>query len=83
MCFPTPERKEKPQNLEGKLVTSRYKHTFVRRDGYSTTLEKMERSHLSLAKRNYSISISACGVWGVKVSIQVFRKELHTHIHLD
>ena len=24
-CFPNPERKEKPQNLEGKLVTSRYK----------------------------------------------------------
>ena len=28
-------------------------------------------------------NISACGVWGVKVGVQVSRKELHTHIHLD
>ena len=28
-------------------------------------------------------SISACGVWGVRAGIQVSRRELHTHIHLD
>ena len=27
--------------------------------------------------------ISACGIWGVRVGVQVSRKELHTHIHLN
>ena len=31
----------------------------------------------------HSTSISACGVWGVMIEIQVFRKKFHTHIHLD
>ena len=26
-------------------------------------------------------SISACEVWGVRVGIQVFKRELYTHIH--
>ena len=29
------------------------------------------------------ISISVYGVWGVRIRVQVFRKELYTHIHLD
>ena len=28
-------------------------------------------------------SISACGVWGTRVGVQVSKRELHTHIHLD
>ena len=32
---------------------------------------------------SHSISISMCGVWSVRVKIQVFRKKLHTHIHLN
>ena len=28
-------------------------------------------------------SISACEVWGPKARVQIFRRELHTHIHLD
>ena len=33
----------------------------------------------------HSTSISACGVWGVGVraEVQVSRRELHTHIHID
>ena len=31
----------------------------------------------------HSTSISACGVWGIRVGIQVSRREFHTHIHLD
>ena len=31
----------------------------------------------------HSTSINAYGVWGVKVEIQVSRRELHTYIHLD
>ena len=31
----------------------------------------------------HSTSINAYGVWGVKAEIQVSRRELHTHIHLD
>ena len=31
----------------------------------------------------HSISISACGVWGVRARVQISRKEFHTHIHLD
>ena len=31
----------------------------------------------------HSTSISACGVWGVRDVVRVFRKELYTHIHLD
>ena len=27
--------------------------------------------------------LSACGVWEARARAQVFRKELHTHIHLD
>ena len=30
-----------------------------------------------------SRSISVCEMWGVRVGIQVFKRELHTHIHLD
>ena len=31
----------------------------------------------------YSTNISACGVWGAQAGVQVSKKELHTHIHLD
>ena len=31
----------------------------------------------------HSTSINACGVWGVRAEIQVFRRKFHTHIHLD
>ena len=31
----------------------------------------------------HSTSINACGVWGVRVGVQVFRREFHTHIYLD
>ena len=31
----------------------------------------------------YSTSISVCGVWGAKAGVQISRRELHTHIHLD
>ena len=26
---------------------------------------------------------SACGVWEIRVKVQIFRKKLYTHIHLD
>ena len=29
------------------------------------------------------LSISTCGVWGVRAEIQVYKKELHTYIHLS
>ena len=29
------------------------------------------------------ISIGACGMWGARVRVQVFKREFHTHIHLD
>ena len=32
---------------------------------------------------SHCISINACGVWGTRVGIQVFRRELHIYIHLD
>ena len=31
----------------------------------------------------HSISISACEVWGVRVGVQVSKREIYTHIHLD
>ena len=31
----------------------------------------------------HSTSISACGVWGERVNVQVSRRETHTHIHLE
>ena len=38
----------------------------------------------------HSTSINTCGVsisnyeiWGVRAGVQVFRREFHTHIHLD
>ena len=31
----------------------------------------------------YSTSISTYGVWGARVGVQVSKRELHTHIHLD
>ena len=31
----------------------------------------------------HSISINTCGVWEAITGIQVFREEIHTHIHLD
>ena len=31
----------------------------------------------------HSTSINACGVWGERAEIQVFRSNFHTHIHLD
>ena len=31
----------------------------------------------------YSTSISACGVWEARTSVQVSRRELHIHIYLD
>ena len=31
----------------------------------------------------HSISINASRVWGARVGVQVFRREVHTHIHLD
>ena len=32
---------------------------------------------------SYSTSINTCGVWEAITGIQVFREEIHTHIHLD
>ena len=32
---------------------------------------------------DHFISINASEVWGVRVRVQVFRREIHTHIHLD
>ena len=34
-------------------------------------------------RNSYSTSISVCGVWGVRVGVQVSKKEFHIHIHLD
>jgi len=31
----------------------------------------------------HSTSINACGVWGARVKIQVFKREFHTYIHLN
>ena len=31
----------------------------------------------------YFTSINACGVWGTRAEVQVSRRELNTHIHLD
>jgi len=31
----------------------------------------------------HSTSISVCGVWGVRARVQVSRRKLHTHIHLN
>ena len=31
----------------------------------------------------HSVSINTCGVWGVRIEIQVSRREFHTYIHLD
>ena len=31
----------------------------------------------------HSTSINVCGVWGVKVRVQISRREFHKHIHLD
>ena len=31
----------------------------------------------------HSTDISACGVWGVRAGVQVSKRELHTHIHLN
>ena len=31
----------------------------------------------------HSTSINAYGVWEAKAGVQISRKELHTHIHLD
>ena len=49
-------------------------------------------AHLSKKKINttthfwygdHSTSISVCRVWEARVRVQVFRREFHTHIHLD
>ena len=49
-------------------------------------------AHLSKKKINttthlwygdHSISISVCGVWEVRAGVQIFRRKLHTYIHLD
>ena len=32
---------------------------------------------------SHSTSTNACGVWGASVRVQVSKKELYTHIHLD
>ena len=31
----------------------------------------------------HSTSINACREWGARAGVQVSRRELHTHIHLD
>ena len=31
----------------------------------------------------HSTSISAYGVWEVRIGVQVSKREFHTHIHLD
>ena len=31
----------------------------------------------------HSTSINACGVWGAKAEIQVSKRDIHTHVHLD
>ena len=35
------------------------------------------------AHGGHSTRINACGVWGVRIGVQVFRREFHTYIHLD
>ena len=32
---------------------------------------------------SHSTSISTCGVWGARAGIQIFRRKLYTHIHLN
>lgn len=32
---------------------------------------------------SYSTRISSQGVWGVSPGVQVFKREIHTHVHLD
>ena len=41
--------------------------------------------HVITAAHPHSTSISACGVWGGggRARVQVFKRELHTHIYLD
>ena len=42
--------------------------------------------HLTTARPwcdSHSTSVSACGVWTVRAEVQVSKKELRTHIHLD
>ena len=41
------------------------------------------KPHDSDIENRHSTSISDCGVWGVRVGIQVFKRKFHTHIHLD
>ena len=41
------------------------------------------KPHDSDIENRHSTSISDCGVWGVRVGIQVFRRKFHTHRHLD
>ena len=38
---------------------------------------------LSNSQNYFSYILSACGVWGARVRIQISKRELHTHIHLD
>ena len=49
----------------------------------NTSGVRLKSTTMHLWHDNHSINISACGVWGAGVGIQVFRNELHTHIHLN
>ena len=42
-----------------------------------------DRPGITIYKFVFPTSISACGVSRVRVGIQVFKRELHTYIHLD
>ena len=49
----------------------------------SNMFSKIKPSTAYLWCSGHSISIIACGVWGVRVRVQVSRRDRHTHIHLD
>ena len=53
---------------------------------YLTSCTCILKSHVTTAHlcyNGYSTSMNAYELWGVRAEIQIFRKEFHTHIHLD
>ena len=38
---------------------------------------------LSNSQNYFSYILSTCGVWGARVRVQISKRKLHTHIHLD
>ena len=47
------------------------------------TIKQIKITTAHLWCDGHSTSISAYGVWGARVGVQVSRRETHTHIHLD